>query len=140
MDEVINRIFEIISKESITQADFAKRIDVDKATLSHLSSGRNKKPSLEIIMNIVEEFPKYSLEWLLFGKEKVAVSPTEVESKPIVQPNLFNFKETKELTHNVNHTATKNEDLAVENKANNDKKVNKIILLYHDNTFDIFKA
>lgn len=43
---------------------FADKIGVQRSSLSHLLSGRNK-PSLEFVMKVVETFPEVDLYWLL---------------------------------------------------------------------------
>jgi transcriptional regulator with XRE-family HTH domain len=46
---------------------FADKIGVQRSSLSHLLSGRNK-PSLEFVMKIVEAFPEVDLYWLITNK------------------------------------------------------------------------
>ena len=51
----------------LTPTQFANAIDVQRATLQHILSGRNE-PSLKIMMAIHRAFPDVELEWLLEGK------------------------------------------------------------------------
>ena len=46
---------------------FAEEIGVQRSSISHLLSGRNK-PSLDFVMKVVQRFPEVNLYWLLFGK------------------------------------------------------------------------
>jgi plasmid maintenance system antidote protein VapI len=47
---------------------FADKIGVQRSSLSHLLSGRNK-PSLDFILKIVDVFPDVDLYWILNGRE-----------------------------------------------------------------------
>jgi transcriptional regulator with XRE-family HTH domain len=51
----------------MTQADFARRIDVSQSYLSAVEHGRNEIGA-EVLLAISREFDK-SLEWLLTGEE-----------------------------------------------------------------------
>ena len=72
---------------------FADKIGVQRSSLSHLLSGRNK-PSLEFIMKIVEAFPEVDLYWLLTNKGSFPksdapaplITPKEVISPKLAEP------------------------------------------------------
>jgi plasmid maintenance system antidote protein VapI len=51
----------------LTPSEFADTLEIDRSRLSHILNGRNK-PSLEVVMKILENFPDISSEWLLFDK------------------------------------------------------------------------
>jgi transcriptional regulator with XRE-family HTH domain len=46
---------------------FADKIGVQRSSLSHLLSGRNK-PSLDFILKILDVFPDVDLYWMINGK------------------------------------------------------------------------
>lgn len=54
---------------------FADKIGVQRSSLSHLLSGRNK-PSLEFVLKIVETFPEVDLYWFLINKGSFPKSDT----------------------------------------------------------------
>jgi DNA-binding XRE family transcriptional regulator len=54
---------------------FADKIGVQRSSLSHLLSGRNK-PSLEFVLKIVETFPEVDLYWFLINKGSFPMSDT----------------------------------------------------------------
>lgn len=66
-EDFIKRLETILEYYSLTASSFADKISVQRSSMSHLLSGRNK-PSLDFIMKLVEEFPEVSLEWILNGK------------------------------------------------------------------------
>ena len=61
------RILFIIKYLNLFPSDFAEEIGVQRSSISHLISGRNK-PSLEFIQKILTRYPEISTEWILNGK------------------------------------------------------------------------
>jgi transcriptional regulator with XRE-family HTH domain len=61
------RLEKILSHYEITASAFADAIGVQRSSISHLLSGRNK-PSLDFVLKVVREFPEVNLYWLLNGK------------------------------------------------------------------------
>lgn len=53
--------------EQLTASKFADAIGVQRSSISHILSGRNK-PSLELINKILEHFEQVNADWLLLGK------------------------------------------------------------------------
>ena len=78
MDDINLRFKEIIKNQSINASEFAKKINVQRSSISHILNGRNK-PSLEIVTKICKEFPEIDVEWLIFGKNKQKPSPNPDE-------------------------------------------------------------
>ena len=66
-EDFIKRLEELLEYYSLSAAGFADKINVQRASLSHLLSGRNK-PSLDFILKITDEFPEVDLYWILNGK------------------------------------------------------------------------
>ncbi len=69
----------------LTVSAFADQIGVQRSSVSHVLSGRNK-PSLDFVMKLVKTFPEVNLYWLLNGKgsfpsEKESQSPTSPSAK-----------------------------------------------------------
>ena len=64
---IVSRIEEIRKKHQLTAASFATKIGVQRSSISHILSGRNK-PSLEFLMKIHDTFDEVNLEWLILGK------------------------------------------------------------------------
>ena len=61
------RIKQIIEHEGLTDAEFADRTGIKRATLSHCLSGRNDV-SKDIILKIHNAYPQVSVNWLMFGE------------------------------------------------------------------------
>ena len=67
IDEFINRINELMDEYQLNASSLADKIGVQRSSLSHILSKRNK-PSLDFILKIEKNFEKIDLNWLLFGK------------------------------------------------------------------------
>ncbi|MEN8812270.1 MAG: helix-turn-helix transcriptional regulator, partial [Candidatus Arcticimaribacter sp.] len=72
--ELIDRIREVMEQHELNASSFAETIGVQRSSISHILSGRNK-PSLEFLAKIEAAFEEVSFEWLLKGKpNKAAIS------------------------------------------------------------------
>ncbi|MEZ4805257.1 MAG: helix-turn-helix transcriptional regulator [Bacteroidia bacterium] len=83
------RILEVFADSGLSKSEFAIKLGVSNAVMSHLSSGRNKA-SIDIILSILTHFPDISPDWLLLGignryrSEVKQISP-ELKDKLILQ-------------------------------------------------------
>lgn len=57
----------------LTPSQLADRTGIQRASVSHIISGRNK-PSLEVLQKIYEAFPELDLGWLITGKGEEPVA------------------------------------------------------------------
>lgn len=113
-EEFIKRLEKVINYYGLTAAAFADKVDVQRSSISHLLSGRNK-PSLEFVLKVVTQFPDVNLYWLLNGKGTFPyVKKKEITSAP--KP----ITEEKILKHKVK------------------KEVSKVIIFYTDGSFETF--
>lgn len=90
--EFAKRLSEILDYYGITAATFSDLLAVNRSTISHLLSGRNK-PSLEFVLKVVNQFPEVELYWLLKGEGHF---PTQSKNKTKEVPNLFSEKSVNE--------------------------------------------
>ena len=88
---------------------FADKIGVQRSSISHILSGRNK-PSLDFILKITSEFKDVDIHWLLKGKGSFPINAA-IET-PTSTPSL--------LTSNTN----------------DGKQIKRIVVFYADGTFD----
>jgi transcriptional regulator with XRE-family HTH domain len=65
-EDFIKRLQKIIDFYSLSAASFADKIGVQRSSISHILSGRNR-PSLEFVMKVLSSFPEVNLYWLLNG-------------------------------------------------------------------------
>lgn len=57
----------LMSIYGLTPSQFADRTGIQRASVSHILSNRNK-PSLEILLKVYNAFPGISLNWLILGE------------------------------------------------------------------------
>ncbi len=100
-DQFAERLRVVMEFYQLTASQFADKIDVQKSSISHLLSGRNK-PSLEFVMKVIKAFDEVELYWLLNGKGIFPKpSNNEEESSPILiqrsaQKELPDFSESSQ--------------------------------------------
>jgi transcriptional regulator with XRE-family HTH domain len=75
---------------------FADKIGVQRSSLSHLLSGRNK-PSLDFILKILDVFPDVDLYWMINGKVVSQNSEPsrqqETKLEEVIKPNVPSIPE-----------------------------------------------
>lgn len=76
------RISKVIEYSKLTPSEFADEIDVQRSSISHITSGRNK-PSLEFIIKIKSRFPEILWDWLVNGDGEMLKSELPETVKPI---------------------------------------------------------
>jgi len=65
--DFVNRLKKVMEFHSLTASNFADAIGVQRSSISHILSGRNK-PSLDFILKITTRFTDVDIYWLLNGK------------------------------------------------------------------------
>ncbi len=80
------RISKVIEYSRLTPSEFADEIDVQRSSISHITSGRNK-PSLEFIIKIKSRFPEILWDWLVTGEGKMLKSDLP-EAKEVVEEKI----------------------------------------------------
>lgn len=70
-----------MENQHMTQKNFAQYTGISEGTLSGIFNGRTR-PTLQIVENIHQHFPKISINWLMFG-----TGPMYVINSPTVGDN-----------------------------------------------------
>lgn len=145
IDDFVKRLEIILDYYALNASSFADRIGVQRSSMSHLLSGRNK-PSLDFVMKILEVFPDVDLYWILngkgtFPKNNEAVLENKISPAPIsvnensMTADLFsqiNYKET-EKTEIRTSPEIKNQILSSE-----ESEIEKIVIFYKNGTFKAY--
>jgi transcriptional regulator with XRE-family HTH domain len=118
------RLQELMSYYEISASKLADSIGIQRSSISHLLSGRNK-PSLDFILKILDHYPEVSFDWLVKGKGNL-----ENQESSINTPTLFD-----NVTNKKESTEKREENKTVKQITNSDKSVEKVILLYEDGSF-----
>jgi transcriptional regulator with XRE-family HTH domain len=153
IDDFVKRLEIILDYYSLNASSFADKIGVQRSSMSHLLSGRNK-PSLDFVMKILEVFPDVDLYWILNGtgsfpttESQPLDSEEEIVSEIVKPPtpippkenfeggNLFsqiNFKED-EKSETRNSVEVKNSNFISE-----EGEIEKIVFFYKNGTFKVY--
>ena len=107
--EFTSRLKKVIDFHQLTASMFADKIGVQRSSISHILSGRNK-PSLDFILKVIAEFDEVDMYWLLNGKGTFP-------------------KNTKTPTPSLHNIETKS----------NEKNIERIVVFYNDGTFGEYK-
>jgi plasmid maintenance system antidote protein VapI len=139
--------------EGFSPSKFADEIGIQRAVVSHITTGRNE-PSKDVIIKILERFPDVSPDWLLLGKGDMRRNKTGEGSRTAAAkelPNLFASPgqirhEEKKVTENRQETEVKQPVEAVQQtvkeiisvKETPARKVLRIMVFYSNNTYETF--
>ncbi len=136
--EFAKRLQKILEFYGLSATAFSERIDFNRSTISHLLSGRNK-PSLELVMKVLQQFPEVELYWFLNGTGNFPSLPT-LEKQKKASEQLDKISET--------NAKTENRDLPAEKLRQPPKKVElvknaseieQIIIFYKDGSFKAYE-
>ena len=111
-DEFTNRLKKVMEYEQLSASTFADKVGVQRSSISHILSGRNK-PSLDFILKVTTEFSNVDIKWLLNGTGSF---PKNEETNFTSTPSLLNM-----------------------NSKTDGKKIQRIVVFYSDGTFDEYK-
>ena len=139
-EEFTKRLKKVIDHYGESASSFAEKIGVQRSSISHILSGRNK-PSLEFVLKVLSSFPEVELYWLMNGKGKFPSekdSEQKVEVKPKVEnQNLFSKAET-EIKTQIEKRPIENSDVK-QIVSNSKKEIDRIVIFYKDGSFSNFE-
>lgn len=118
-EDFIGRLDKLLRYYNLSASNFADKVGVQRSSISHLLSGRNK-PSLEFVLKVIKAFPEVNLYWLLNGK---GVFPSDNKERSL--PTTSKKQEIK----------SKPEKAATQN---NTKSIEKIVIFYSDGSFKAY--
>ena len=135
-----NRLKQFLSAENISQSQFADTINVVRASVSHVLSGRNN-PSYDFIKAIMASYPRLNIEWLIFGKGKMYRDMQETvpqvtiqQQEEVISSTLFDdFASAIPEASGQQEVADSNTEIQIQ--ATVQRKVKKVIILYDDDTY-----
>ncbi|WP_400073196.1 helix-turn-helix domain-containing protein [Zobellia russellii] len=119
--DFIGRLEHLLKYYGLSASSFADKINVQRSSISHLLSGRNK-PSLDFVLKVVNVFPDVNLYWLLNGKGSF---PTDAEPPPAKTKALPKANPTPNT-------------LPIKPTGNPKKTIEKIVIFYSDGSFEAY--
>jgi transcriptional regulator with XRE-family HTH domain len=140
-DDFVKRLETIFEYYGLTASLFADKINVQRSSISHLLSGRNK-PSLDFILKVLESFPEVELLWLLNGKGSFPKGENTSEVKKAVTSEEKTEQETDLFSQETPVLETlpeiKSNTTKIETEVkpiHSDSKIERIVVFYSDGTF-----
>ncbi len=133
MEDISGRIHYILKHYNITAGEFAAKLGIQKSSVSHLLSGRNK-PSFQFLTKLNKVFPEINLNWFISGEGDIYKnSITDTGYDRLVENKKLSKEDGKEM-----HQPEKQERESSD-EALNSLQVENVILVYRDDTFKILK-
>lgn len=123
--DFVQKLEIILDYYQLNASTFADKIGVQRSSLSHLLSGRNK-PSLDFVVKITETFPEVDLYWFLVNKGSfpknndvsIKNSEKDIELKTVESP----MKQRSEIK-------------PIEKITSVESEIEKIVFFFKDGTF-----
>ena len=126
IEDFISRIEKLMENHQLSAAAFAEKIGVQRSSVSHILSKRNK-PSLDFILKVHHHFEEASLDSLLLGKKSAStLLPYDLEPK--------NQEEKIRPPH-----PTVIDSLEKKSISSPSEEIQQIIQVYKDGSFTVFK-
>lgn len=117
-EDFAKRLQKVIDYYGESASSFSDIIGVQRSSISHILSGRNK-PSLDFVLKILSSYPEVELYWLLNGKGE--------------------FPSQSENSISEKHHSTKDPQIPINaSMGRTEKSIDKIVIFYHDGTFKEF--
>lgn len=122
VEEFAKRLNIIMDFYQLSAALLADKIEVQRSSISHLLSGRNK-PSLDFVLKVLKTFPEVDMYWLLNG---VGTFPKKVASKnTTIAPTLFSTEKKQPI----------DETLPLKSIKESSKEIERIVIFFKDGSF-----
>ena len=117
-EDFAKRLQKVIEYYDESASSFAEKIGVQRSSISHILSGRNR-PSLDFVLKILSSYPEVELYWLLNGKGSFPITT-----------NKSNISEAKSLT---------SPQFESKPGSKSNKEINRIVIFYTDGSFEDFE-
>ncbi|MGS2739617.1 helix-turn-helix transcriptional regulator [Sinomicrobium sp. M5D2P17] len=131
-EDFSSRLQEVLDFYGLSASSFADKIGVQRSSISHILSGRNK-PSLDFVLKILHAFSEVELYWLLNGKGVFPADKQVEKKKEVPQAKI---QDTPDLFSSPSGVET----LPAENSSGiPDKEVERIVFFYKDGTFKEYR-
>jgi transcriptional regulator with XRE-family HTH domain len=121
--EFAQRLHQIMDHYGLSATAFSEKLGVNRSTTSHLLSGRNK-PSLDVVMKILDSFPEVSLYWLMNGKGEFPHTPAASIQGAGSKANTPTTPGTERSADKISPVAS--------------KKLERVILCFSDGSFHTY--
>ncbi|MCT4602064.1 MAG: helix-turn-helix domain-containing protein [Marinifilum sp.] len=137
-----DRIVQLINNEGLSSSKFADTIGVQRSSISHILSGRNK-PSLDFVQKIKYSFPHVNIDWIIFGEGEMykTKEPAKLFDNEMIQfekeeetPNTSS-QPPKLKKESASKPINQPESFPEMNSFVPGKQIEKVVVFYTDKTF-----
>lgn len=129
---MIERILKIMAYKNLNASQFAEKIGIQRAAISHILNGRNNV-SLDVFKKILERYPDINAYWLLFGKGEMRCTNATNGNEKEIFPQVTIEKVIESQKSTLTPEAPPETSVITV-----PKNVHKIIVFYSDETFETF--
>ncbi len=137
------RILALLKDKQISATKLADILDVQRSSISHILSGRNK-PSFDFIEKMLVAYPDLNAQWLITGKGEMYT-----HQKSLFDQDYQLSDNDKNLTSGESHIQNNHDDDMELKKSETDKKnlsinknheeIERIIIFYTNGKFKEYK-
>ncbi|MDG5491946.1 helix-turn-helix transcriptional regulator [Psychroserpens sp. SPM9] len=122
-EDFTKRLQKVIEFYGETASSFAEKIGVQRSSISHILSGRNK-PSLDFVLKVLSSYQEVELYWLMNGKGHFPSEKNNTLEPPVLEPQKIDTTKTSQIS-----SLPTSEGKAIE----------RIVIFYKDGTFKNFE-
>ncbi len=133
-DNFSKRLKIVLNYYDLSAAAFAEKINVQRSSISHLLSGRNK-PSLDFVLKVLETFKEVELYWLLNGVGKFPKIKV-IKQEKIITPTPTLFSQNLEENKMNVKSANKISEIA---KTFDQNEIERIVLFFKNGSFKEYR-
>ncbi|MDP3353011.1 MAG: helix-turn-helix transcriptional regulator [Flavobacteriaceae bacterium] len=133
--DISERLKILMDYYELTPSGLADQIDVQRSSISHLISGRNK-PSLDFVMKILETFPEVDLYWFVNGTGEFPLNEKKISEKSNTQFSTIENLEQQKLEFPLENNLmppTSQETTPILNF--NQEDIDQIVIFYKNGLF-----
>jgi len=142
------RILQLLDLEHLTPSKFADLIGVQRSSVSHILSDRNK-PSFDFLQKTLKTFPGLKAEWLMLGDgpmyDQMGRESADLFSQEVPEASEHDSHEAPDIQQQVSlpleHAPAEAQDFQdiEEDSSSKSRKVVQVMLFYDDDTFVSYK-
>ncbi len=132
MNSIADRLKYVLSYYQLNAAEFAEKLGIQKSSISHLLSGRNK-PSFQFLSKMAKTFPEINLTWFITGDGDIFNLLDNNSGYAIISEET-DVEENESFSP---PAPPENKKKLADDNPSNASQVNQIIMVYDDDTFKI---
>lgn len=142
--KMIDRIKKLLEIKQLSPSQFADEIGLQRSSLSHVLSGRNK-PSLDFVMKIKQRFSEINLDWLVFGTGEMEQKKLNNDlEKNDISIHTIETSDQQSINFDPKPTSPNSDKDEIYSEVKTripfgmSSKASKVILIYENGTFEEF--